>query len=111
MENTINLEEFTGRDKVHILSGRERGQEARTKFKLDALDAANVIVEVIIPAYIYSVTPSFIAGLFGKSVRAHGNDTERFREHFRFVAPPIVLEQLDRGLSEVATIGDSNNMP
>lgn len=106
MTATINLEELTGAGKVHNLSGRLRGQAAREKFQLDDLDKAEDEVEVIVPSYIYSVTPSFFQGLFGDSVRAFDNDVQRFRKHFRFTAPAIVMQQVERGLSAILTSRD-----
>ena len=55
------------------------------------------------PSYVYALTPSFIQGLFGKSVQASGNDAARFKNRYHFVAPAIVLQQLDRGLSAILT--------
>lgn len=107
---TINLEDLTRDGRVHNLSGRLRGQAARELFCVDALDRSAEPVEVIVPPYIYSVTPSFFQGLFGPSVRARGNDAGRFREHFRFVAPSIVLEQFERGLSAILTSRDLNDV-
>jgi hypothetical protein len=108
MTATIDLEELTGKGKVHNLSGRLRGRAAREKFGIDALDSENATVEVIVPAHVYSLTPSFFQGLFGDSLRAYGNDVGLFREHFRFVAPSIVLEQVERGLSAILTNRDLN---
>jgi hypothetical protein len=108
---TIDLQKITGPGEVHVLSGRELGAKARDMFKLDALDGTNAVVQVIVPSYVFSLTPSFFEGLFGQSVRAHGSDPQRFRDHFRFVAPPIVLDQVEHGLSEVLASGGSNALP
>jgi hypothetical protein len=106
MPATINLGELTGNGKVHNLSGRLRGQAARKMFQIDDIDRRDDAVEVIVPGYVYSLTPSFFQGLFGDSVKAHGNDPSRFLARFRFVAPSIVLEQVERGLSAVLTSRD-----
>lgn len=100
---TIDLKDLTGGGEVHNLSGRERGLAARERFGLDEIDGSGEEVEVIVPSHVYAVTPSFIQGLLGKSVQANGNDALRFRSRFRFVAPAIVLQQLDRGLSAILT--------
>jgi hypothetical protein len=106
MAAMIDLEGLTGAGKVHNLSGRQRGLAAREMFGLDHLDQLDEPVEVIVPSYVYSVTPSFVQGFFGESVKAFGNDTTRFKNHFHFTAPSIVLEQLDRGLAAIVTKRD-----
>jgi hypothetical protein len=100
---TIDLEELTGGGKVRNLSGRLRGLAAREKFKLDKLDQSEAPVCVVVPGYVYSLTPSFFQGLFGDSVKAIGNSSAKFREHFQFVAPAPVLQQIERGLSAALT--------
>jgi hypothetical protein len=94
----IDLEELT-RGKVHNLSGRLRGLAARERFGLDGIDLAGHPVEIRIPDYIYAVTPSFIQGLFGPSLKF-------LRNAYRFVAPAIVLEQLERGIAAITTSRD-----
>lgn len=103
---TINLEDLTGNGRVHNLSGRLRGLAARTHYALDDFDQTEEDAEVVVPGYVYSLTPSFVQGLFGESLRAAGNDLDRFRQRFRFVAPAIVLEQLERGISAIMTDRD-----
>lgn len=99
---SIDLELLT-QGKVHNLSGRLRGLAAREMFALDAIDDAGESVEVRIPDYVYAVTPSFVQGLFGKSVERRGGREQDFRNSFRFIAPAVVLDQLDRGLSAILT--------
>jgi hypothetical protein len=70
------------------------------------LDQASDSVEVHVPDYVYSLTPSFFQGLFGESVHALGNDKGSFLAHFRFIAPPIVLQQIERGLTAALTSRD-----
>ncbi len=103
---SIDLEELTGAGKVHNLSGRERGLAARELFQLDKLDAEPSPVDVIVPEYVYSLTPSFVQGFFGESVKAFNYDTNRFKSHFRFRAPSIVMQQLERGLAAITTHRD-----
>lgn len=106
----IDLTELTGNGKVHNLSGRLRGQAAREMFGLDEIDASHEPVRVVIPAYVYSLTPSFFQGLFGASVRKMGNNRAMFKSRFSFDAPRIVLAQLERGLSAVLTNRDINSI-
>lgn len=101
MTATIDLERLTGAGKVHNLSGRERGLAARELFQLDALDASVEAVEIIVPDYVYSLTPSFVQGFLGASLRAVGNDKFKFSSRFHFQAPSIVLQQLERGIDAI----------
>lgn len=103
---TIDLTELTGGGKVQNLSGRLRGLAAREMYHLDAFDLDGAPVRVIVPDYVYSLTPSFFQGLFGKSVQASGSNSDKFFQHFEFVAPPSVLQQIERGLSAVLTSRD-----
>lgn len=107
---TIDLEELTGNGRVHNLSGRSRGLSAREYFGLDEVDRAGGEAEVIVPSHVYSLTPSFVQGLLGQSVRSSGNDLESFRGRFRFVAPAVVLAQLERGLSAIMTERDASSL-
>lgn len=103
MMQMIDLDQLTGEGQVQNLSGRLRGLAAREMFKIDEMDAANSPVEVHVPEYVYSLTPSFFQGLFGKSVHALGDDESLFRARFKFVAAPIVLQQIERGLRAALT--------
>lgn len=103
---TIDLERLTGDGKVHNLSGRERGLAARRMYHLDEIEKSDEPVDVIVPEYIYSLTPSFFQGFFGETVRARGYDAASFKRRFRFKAPDIVLQQLDRGLAAILTNRD-----
>lgn len=107
---TINLEELTESGRVHNLSGRLRGLAAREHFDFDAIDKGDEPAEVQVPGHVYSLTPSFVQGLFGESVKAAGGDVKRFREKFHFVAPPVVLKQLDRGFSAILTDRDLSSL-
>ena len=98
----IDLEELT-QGKVHNLSGRLRGLAARERFHLDQTDIELELVQVRIPEYVYAVTPSFIQGLLGRSFENRGGKEDTFRRSFSFVAPAVVLEQLERGLSAILT--------
>jgi hypothetical protein len=106
MMKKIDLEELTGHGEVHNLSGRVRGLEARKLFNLDEIDGSAEDVEVVVPSHVYSLTPSFVQGLLGASVRSSGNDIQSFRKRYRFTAPAVVMQQLERGLSAILTQRD-----
>lgn len=99
---SIDLEVLT-QGKVHNLSGRLRGLAAREMFELDRIDDAGELVQVLIPDHVYAITPSFIQGLFGRSVERRGGREQDFRRFFSFVAPAVVLDQVDRGLAAILT--------
>lgn len=106
MVQMIDLEELTGDGRVQNLSGRMRGLAARERFGIDELDRGGTPVEVHVPEYVYSLTPSFFQGLFGASVHALGDNADRFHNRFKFIAPPIVLQQIERGLRAALTSRD-----
>lgn len=107
MSGQINLDALTGGGKVHNLSGHTRGLAARDLFKLDDLDSgASDPVLVVVPDHIYSVSPSFIQGLFSASVRKLGNDKCRFYNHYRIVGTDLIMRQIERGMSAILTDRD-----
>ena len=99
----IDLGQLTKGGEVRNLSGHERGVAARKHFHLDEADQSDEEVLIHIPEEIYALTPSFFQGMFAESVHAAGNDRGRFLARFRFAASPIVLRQIDRGISSVRT--------
>ncbi len=105
MANQINLDELTGGGKIHNLSGHNRGLAARNLFRLDTYDASpsEDEVEVLIPNHIYSVSPSFVQGLFSRSVQKLGNSRTRFYSRYNIVASDLVKRQIERGMAAILT--------
>lgn len=101
MMQTIDLDRLTGNGKVHNLSGHVRGLAARTEFGLDDLDTASAQVRVIVPDHVYSLSPSFVQGLFSASVKALGNNPETFFSHYEIVASDLVRRQIDRAMLNI----------
>ena len=97
----IDFKEIVG-DRARNVSGHERGALARAKYNLDAADKKESVVEVIIPAEIDAVATSFFQGMFSGSVR-HYKTKERFLEHYRFNASPVIMEQIIRGIERSMT--------
>lgn len=93
----IELNELTRNGEVHNLSGHDRGQAARQKFRIAELDATEEAVVVNVPSYVYTITPSFFQGMFAESVR-HLGDRDRFLARYSFRADPVVLQQIDKGI-------------
>jgi hypothetical protein len=98
----INFSEIT-QDRVRNISGHERGVEARSKFMLDDLDGNSAIIDVLIPQHVEAIATSFFQGMFSKSVQRFGSK-EGFLSHYRFVAAPLVMEQILRGIDRSLTV-------
>lgn len=92
----ILLEQLT-RGEVRTLSGQDRGVQARQMFQLDVLDETADPVVVRLPANLDSVTPSFVQGMFSKSIKRFQSRDE-FLGHYQFVAGPVILRQIDAGI-------------
>jgi hypothetical protein len=94
----IDLKVLTRDGEVRNLSGHDRGQEARKAFDLDRVDQSSDSVRVVVPENLYTLTSSFFQGMFAQSVRAAG-DREKFLSRFKFDADPVVLRQIENGIS------------
>lgn len=99
----IDLGELTRHGEVHNLSGHDRGLAAREQYGLAEIDRSGDVVRVTVPEDVYTLTPSFFQGMFASSVQATGGDRDRFLDRFRFNATPLVLQQVDRGITAVRT--------
>ena len=110
----INLDEYRTSG-VRIISGRGKGQEARKKANLDAIDHRltenpEVRVAVIIPDDVMFVASSFYLGMFGPSIRRFREDGFRARFEFRGPVSRTVLndairEAIKRGTKEATKRG------
>ena len=99
---TIDLLERTSNGKVRNLSGKEAGESARAFYKLDTLDGVNGNIEVLIPDFLYNISPSFFCGMFGKSYLVLGPD--QLLHHYRFdKAPEFIWDQINHGMELCAT--------
>jgi hypothetical protein len=85
-----------------VYVGRANGAQARQRLKIDALDAENGAVRVLIPDQTYAVNSSFFLGMFGPSL-VRFDSREAFLSHYEFQGPEHVLETLklviDRALA------------
>lgn len=98
----INFSEIT-KNEVRNISGHERGVKARERFMLDELDSNAETIDVLIPAEIEAIATSFFQGMFSKSVQRFGSKDD-FLSHYRFVAAPLVMEQILRGIDRSLTV-------
>jgi hypothetical protein len=96
MPTEIQLARLT-KGEVRTLSGQERGVEARALFELDTLDEVDEPIIVRVPTDLEAVTPSFVQGMFSKSIKRF-KSREEFLSHYRFVAGPTLLRQIDDGI-------------
>lgn len=103
---TVNLATLTKEGEIRNLTGHERGQEARHSFGIDDVDRRDESVTILVPDYIYTISPSFFQGMFGESVRKAGN-RDKFLSKFKFVAPPIVNRQILSGINSSLIRRDS----
>lgn len=93
----IDLSVFTGEGRVKNLSGKPRGEAARTHFALDELDQGAEPVTVVVPDYIYTISTSFFCGLFAGSFQHLGGST-KFLEKYHFEMPDDLWPDVESGL-------------
>lgn len=84
-----------------VISGKDRGINARKSFGLDQLDKSNEHIVIVVPEDVKVITPSFILGMFSSSVSACGS-IEKFFSKYEFKTPSgvpsaLVLEQIQQG--------------
>lgn len=87
-----------------VLSGREEGNEARKKFKLDKKDKIEEKIEVEVPESIYSINISFFLGLFGKSIRDLGED--KFKSKYKFICDEFIQQNIDDGIKKALRVSN-----
>lgn len=93
----LNFDEVAGGGKVTNLSGKERGIAARAEFKLDALDDVAGTIEIVVPEYVDTISPSYFQGLFSISIlKLKGR--ENFLNKYHFQASPQVMEWVELGI-------------
>lgn len=75
--HTIDLVQGLG--SARVISGRPKGEARRAKEKLDTYDVIpDMGYRLVVPEKVFSVSSSFLLGLFGDSIRTLGE--ARFRE-------------------------------
>lgn len=95
---SINLEQFA-QGRITLLAAKPKGAEARSVLKIDELDLTSDVVDVIIPSYIITITPSFFLGLFSKSLDVLGED--KFFEKYHFKDERISIQkQIKSGVDD-----------
>jgi hypothetical protein len=94
----IELEKLTKRE-VRSLSGQDRGLHARIFFKLDELDELNEPIVVSAPDDLAAITPSFVQGMFGKSVLRLGQVS--FFKHYIFEFSTDLMKDVESGVERI----------
>lgn len=92
-EIEIDLKNFGG----PVYSGRAKGEQVRSKIKLDEIDSNATKVRIIVPENTFSLNSSFFLGLFGNSIRAAGSSNV-FLEKFKFNNPPHIDKYITSGI-------------
>lgn len=77
-----------------VFTGRMRGEQLRERLSVERLDDTDAAVEVKIPDSTYSLSSSFILGLFGKSVVRAGSKQEFYRK-YKFTSNPMFKDIID----------------
>jgi len=77
----IKLSQYRGNG-AKIFTDRDNGVRARRELKLDELDQAECVVNVIVPTDTWGINPSFFGGLFEESIRKFNT---KFREKYVFM--------------------------
>lgn len=97
MNAVINLEQVAPAGKVRNLSGKERGVAARLALSLDSIEDTEVEIEIIVPDFIDTISPSYFQGLFSESIRKFGGKAG-FLEKYKFTAPSDIFAWIDLGI-------------
>ena len=82
MNYTIDLELYRTKG-AKIFTGRDRGKEVRIASKIDSIASQYEYVDIIIPAELFSINPSFFEELFVNVVKKYRED--KFYQKFNFI--------------------------
>lgn len=96
---TIDLGRLTGNGRVHNLSGKTKGQDARRDLGIEGLDKEIEPIIVVIPDEIYAISPSFFLGLFSQSL-SHFGSRDAFMRHYLFKADSVIIGQIEDGIQQ-----------
>lgn len=94
MENKmLDLTKLVKDPESKVISGKDRGINARKEYDVDSLDTVSDRITVVLPQYIKIITPSFVMGMFSKSVLELGS-VDAFMNKYEFQTSSLVLEQI-----------------
>jgi len=98
----IDLSNYKSKN-VKVLSGRDKGNEAREKSKLGVIETEFDVIEILIPADLISLNSSFFLGMFGESVR-HLKE-EGFRKKYTFECSSKIMMSIEEGILQALKEG------
>lgn len=98
MSYKINMEKFIPASSI-ILTGRDKGKEARININIDELEEKNDKIILVIPDKIVSFNSSFFLGLFTPSIKKY-KTKERFLEKYEFKCDDTIMEDIYYGIGE-----------
>lgn len=81
-----------------VFVGREAGEQARKRSRLDKYDGMVGRVLVWVPEGTYSVNSSFFLGMFDKSIKKLGS-REAFLDKFDFRYPKHLAESIEAAIN------------
>jgi hypothetical protein len=87
---TVDLARLT-KDEVSMLTGHERGVQARALFSLDSLEAQDDVVRIVAPTSLDTITPSFVQGFLARSISELGRD--QLLSKYDFSTLPAALRE------------------
>ncbi|MDR6873562.1 hypothetical protein J2Y55_004589 [Bosea sp. BE125] len=93
----LDLSRISGSPPSSVLSGKQRGETVRSDFKIEALDHVGDDISVRLPEGLDAITPSFVLGLFGRSVQKLGSIEAFFAKYQFDGAGPHLQAQIRRG--------------
>lgn len=105
MTRMLDLSVLSGDQGNRVLSGKDRGIQARKDFNLDELDKASDDLSVLLSSDLDAITPSFVLGMFGASVKAFGS-VDAFFHKYHFEVKPHLIAQIRRGAEYSLLKGD-----
>jgi hypothetical protein len=105
MAQMLDLSQLSGDGDTKVLSGKQRGIRARADYSLETFDSASGQVTVKFAPDVQAITPSFVLGMFGVSVKAYGS-VDAFFQKYEFEVRPNLLAQIRRGAEYSLLKGD-----
>lgn len=82
-----------------IFTDRDNGVNARMELELDAIDAKEDEVIILIPSDTWGINPSFFGGLFEGSIKKYGVNF-RNKYHFKYSNGEEISESLNKDIDD-----------
>jgi hypothetical protein len=97
-DKSINLTNYIPSTSI-ILTGRDSGEELRSKLELDKIEDEIAVINITIPDRIVSFNSSYFLGLFTPSVKKY-KTKEEFLKKYNFKCDKWILKDIDDGINE-----------